>query len=464
MMKKATPKIISLLIAAMMICAMLPTAALAAKWNPEDVITITVDVVDVGTGVRYQNIGTDTVTKGDDHVVSNVYEIPELSKFTSEKYDSVQRVTGNWRGSSADCNVGSKVAFSCNQDSAQITYWVNCFGGSKRSTITYYDGTEKVGEDVVPAGETTAAMSALTKDGYEFKGWSKTNGGTVDYEAGADVTPDGDLALYAVWEAAAPPAHECVDEDSDGLCDDPECGKCLHDHDGDGYCTADDCQHPHEGEGACCPKPGTGDPTGKVSEPGMDKKAEGKESIGSVYPGQKIAFTLHSTVPQKLAELAKYENKQWKLKGEYQLVFHDTLSDNLTLDADTIAVRIGNTTVDAKYYTVVTQGLGTETFTVSVDLVAAFNDGHYFTWEEMGAADVVVSYSAAVAANAADGDSVRNEAYVNNSRTDAVVGEVEVPDTPSTGGTGTVLFTVSGVGLMSAAAILLLVRRKQYAD
>lgn len=120
--------------------------------------------------------------------------------------------------------------------------------------------------------------------------------------------------------------------------------------------------------------------------------------------------------------------------------------------------------MDAAYYAVETEGLGTETFTVTVDLVAAFNDGHYFTWEEMGTAPVVVSYSATVAADAADGDTVRNEAYVNHSATDAVVGEVDVTDTPSTGGSGTVLFTVSGLGLMSAAAILLLLRRKQSCD
>lgn len=463
-MKKAPAKLISLLVTAMMICAMLPTAALAVHWDPEDTITITVDVVDEVTGKRYQSVGTDTVTKGDDHVVSDEYEIPELSKFTNEKYGSIRKVSGNWHGSSANCNVGSKVRFSCNLDSAQITYWVDGFGCESSYAITYYDGAEKIGEDIVTTGESTTAMSALTKDGYEFKGWSKTDGGTVDYEAGATITPEGDMVLYAVWETAAPPAHECVDEDGNGFCDDPECGKCLHDHDGDGYCTVDGCEHLHEGDSACCPKPGTGDPTGKVSEPGMDKKAEGKESIGAVRPGQKIAFTLHSTVPQKLAELAKYENKEWKLEGEYQLVFHDTLSSNLTLNEDTIAVKIGNTVVDAKYYTVVTEGLGTETFTVSVDLVAAFNDGHYFTWEEMGTADVVVSYSATVAGNAADGDTVRNEAYVNHSTTDAVVGEVDVPDTPSTGGTGTVLFTVSGVGLMSAAVVLILLRRKQSSD
>lgn len=35
---------------------------------------------------------------------------------------------------------------------------------------------------------------------------------------------------------------------TDGICDD--CGACLHDHDGDGYCTVDNCTHPE----GCCPK------------------------------------------------------------------------------------------------------------------------------------------------------------------------------------------------------------------
>lgn len=461
-MKKRPQKLISLLIAAMMICAMLPTAALATNKDSEDTVTITVNVFDNSTKTLHKNVGTDTVKK--DGKLSEEYQIPELSKFTDKEYGSIQKVIGNWQKGDANCNVGSKVKFACNGGNAHITYWVDGFGCESSYAITYYDGAEKVGEDSVAAGGSIAAMSALTKDGYDFKGWSKTSGGTVDYGAGDEITPDGDLALYAVWEASAPPEHTCADEDGDGYCDDDNCRKCLHNHDGDGYCTMDDCEHPHEGGDACCPKPGSGDPTGKVSEPGMDKKAEGKESIGAVNPGQKIGFTLHSTVPQKLAELAKYENETWKLKGEYKLVFHDTLSGNLALEADTITVRIGEANLDAEYYTVATEGIGTETFTVTVDLVAAFNEGRYFTWEEMGTAPVVVSYSAAVSANAADGDAVRNEAYVNDSTTDAVVGEVDVPDTPSTGGTGTVLFTVSGAGLMSAAALLLLLRRKQSCD
>lgn len=590
-MNKRLKKLISILIAAMMISAILPTAALAADWSPTDTITITVRAYDQNTGAVY-NLGTDTVTKGDKNIQSDAYTIPSITKFTGNSYGTVTKVVGNWYFPSGDRQVGSVVNWSCNSDTATMTYWVTnwCTGSGSGSgsnanetvdygnsgkkswtetivyhsnypngtdyqysvtyhiksysdianynlktvtgcgfsepdgyamrdrvwdtakdgnganyanggnypfkqsdanktihlyaqwtptggtpvttvTVTYRDGDNTYATVSALSGDIVTAIDCTnTREGYTFKGWdTSSDAATAVYLPGAGFAVTDDMTLYAVWEKnnVNPPAHECVDENGDGYCDDENCRMCLHDHDGDGYCTVDDCQHPHEGDDACCPKPGAGDSTGKVSEPGMDKKAEGKESIGTVKPGQKIGFTLHSTVPQKLAELAVYENETWQLKGEYKLVFHDTLSSNLTLDASTIAVKIGNANLNARYYTVATEGIGTGTFTVTVDLVAAFNEGHYFTWEEMGAAPVVVSYSATVDENAADGDEVKNEAYVNNSATDAVVGEVDIPyipDTPSTGGTGTVLFTVSGVGLMSAAAILLLLRRKQTCD
>ncbi len=72
--------------------------------------------------------------------------------------------------------------------------------------ITYMDGDTKVGEDKVVKGESTTIMGDLTKDGFNFKGWTQTKGGsTVDYEAGASITPSGDMTLYAVWEAKSNP-------------------------------------------------------------------------------------------------------------------------------------------------------------------------------------------------------------------------------------------------------------------
>ncbi|MGN0179125.1 MAG: dockerin type I repeat-containing protein [Monoglobaceae bacterium] len=104
--------------------------AFAASWNADDEITITVDVFDLTGNQIYRSVGSDTVTKGDQYIQSDPYKIPELSKFTTEKYVNVQEVTGNWYGTSSSKNVGSIVYFSCNSNTARITYWVTQYGSS----------------------------------------------------------------------------------------------------------------------------------------------------------------------------------------------------------------------------------------------------------------------------------------------------------------------------------------------
>ena len=86
-----------------------------------------------------------------------------------------------------------------------------------RYTITYYDGTEKVGEDTVVAGKSTTTMSALIKDGCTFLGWSTTPDGNVEYAANVTITPTSNMTLYAVWEEnytpnpSAPPSAPGAD-------------------------------------------------------------------------------------------------------------------------------------------------------------------------------------------------------------------------------------------------------------
>ena len=125
-------KSLALTLALIMVLCMLPMTALAANWDPDDKITITVDVYDQSTNQIYRNVGTDTVTKGDKKIQSDYYQIPALSKFTDAEYGRVEKVTGNWLLPYSSCNVGTNVAFSCNNNNARITYWVDYFttGGS----------------------------------------------------------------------------------------------------------------------------------------------------------------------------------------------------------------------------------------------------------------------------------------------------------------------------------------------
>ncbi len=47
----------------------------------------------------------------------------------------------------------------------------------------------------------TADELGLSRENHNFKGWAKSQQGTVEYDDGADITSSTDLTLYAQWEA-----------------------------------------------------------------------------------------------------------------------------------------------------------------------------------------------------------------------------------------------------------------------
>lgn len=206
----------------------------------------------------------------------------------------------------------------------------------------------------------------------------------------------------------------------------------------------------------------------KESEPSLDKTSSSSDSIGNVTPGNNVYFELNSNLPESLASYVV--NTGTEDEPDYQItdrqahlmVFHDTMSSNLIFNQDSLVVKIENTTLPSSYYQIKTENIGDETFTVTVDLAAAFNAG-YITLEQLEkAAPIVVTYRAQLSSSAEDGDKISNSAYVNDSEVDTITGEVSDPDTPpATGGMGTALFTVGGVALLAAAGALYVVSRKK---
>ena len=69
---------------------------------------------------------------------------------------------------------------------------------------------------------------------------------------------------------------------TDGICDD--CGACLHDHDGDGYCTVDNCTHPED----CCPKAPVAATYTVIYTDGRGGEAFGNDSHGNLREGAPI--------------------------------------------------------------------------------------------------------------------------------------------------------------------------------
>lgn len=216
----------------------------------------------------------------------------------------------------------------------------------------------------------------------------------------------------------------------------------------------------------------------KESKPSMDKDIskdgtnyEETTLTNAVAPGATVYFRLESNLPEALKDAISEAADGTKTMSEGQtLTFTDTMSSNLAMNAGSVVVKIGTGTVDSQYYTVssVEETTDGKTFTVTLDLDALYN-AKIISDNDIGEVKVVtVTYNATVSASAVDQETFENEAYATYNNKDSVhstvTGTVTKPEdptpTPETGGAGTTLFTVGGLGLMAVAGALLLRRRQ----
>lgn len=291
--------------------------------------------------------------------------------------------------------------------------------------------------EFIAKGQSDIYQAILDKHaGKVFGGWKDADGET--YAAGADVTvrdPAQAITLIAIWTTSG-------------------------------------------GDEPTPPTPGE-----KVSEPGMIKTVKdaegtdktGEGAIGTRKPGDVIDFKLQTNVGEdmmwtkdendkKVQRLTKDENGTWG-GAEYVLTITDTMEGPMTADWTTLKVTLkGADITDADYVTATTSATG---FTITIDCVAALNAGA-ITEEDIGVAEILVTYTATVDADAADKAELRNTATINNSSTivSIVTGDVTNPPVtpPSTGGSGTRMFTIGGVLILAAACVLFVVSRKKAKD
>ena len=111
-----------------------------ANWKPDDLITITVDVLDTKTDKTYSGVATVTCRKGDKYIQSDRYSLPNLKKLCpNATFGKIEKITGNWYWpGTLDGQVGMGVYWSCNADTGRMTYYVNGFtpGGSSGGGTT----------------------------------------------------------------------------------------------------------------------------------------------------------------------------------------------------------------------------------------------------------------------------------------------------------------------------------------
>ena len=293
---------------------------------------------------------------------------------------------------------------------------------SKESAAGYAEFTAKAQSDIY--------QEILDKHtGKVFGGWKDAAGET--YAAGADVTvrdPAQSITLIAIWTTGGETPDEPGDE--------------------------------------------------KVSVPGMIKTntatgMTGEGAIGTLKPGDTVGFTLKTNVGEDMMwkknddgtkEQVLTENKETGLwEGTYVLTITDTMEGPMTADWTTLKVTLkGDDITGAAYVTKTTNETG---FVITIDCVAALNAGA-ITVDDIGLAEVLVTYTATVNADAADGAVLKNTASVNGSADSVVTGDVTNPpiEPPHTGGNGTRMFTIGGVLILAAACVLFAVSRKKAKD
>ncbi|MCC8128382.1 MAG: isopeptide-forming domain-containing fimbrial protein [Clostridiales bacterium] len=149
----------------------------------------------------------------------------------------------------------------------------------------------------------------------------------------------------------------------------------------------------------------------KTSEPGIAKTAD----VTSANAGDSVNYTLTSTVPEDLKSYIDYSGlvtepgiataSLGEGESSYTLTFVDSMDAGLTLNADSITVKLGDNTLDAGYYTITSDE---HSFQVAVDLVALYN-ADLITESDLGVTDITVTYSATVGSTTGE---LVNTAYV----------------------------------------------------
>lgn len=167
----------------------------------------------------------------------------------------------------------------------------------------------------------------------------------------------------------------------------------------------------------------------KSSTPTVDKQvcddddSAAWNEVADYDIGDAVPFKLIGTMPSTLGD---YET--------YKYIFHDTLSDGLTLDASSIVVTIDGTTIDSSLYTVTTKTDDPSldcTFEVAfTDIIsAAANNTQSVTLTT--SSQVVVTYNATLNSGAVVGlNGNPNEVYLEYSNNPNQGGEGDTGETP----------------------------------
>ncbi len=396
-MKKNLAKILSAVLVALMLLSLLPISAFAADMS----WTFTTTVIG---GYYSRNDGSVSSTNKynwNKHL-SNDTDHEVGYKFEWDSSAGGDTYSGGWQLCwTVDGNVVDRVkAYIYDRDMSTATgSWTapgsSHTGNSTHSFTIYLSSFPKAdyskyvtltydanGGEGAPAAEkklrnadgTQFTISTVepTYEGHDFAGWADTpNAEAAQYKAGDTITITANKTIYAVWTEHIP--------------------------------------------------------SGKVTKPGMTKSADKNTAAA----GEKVTFTLKSNVPDYLYKFLPAITVDDPTiisilsANNYYLVFHDNMDEKLIFNND-VVVTVNGKVLAADLYTVTPDTEDGCTFHVTLDLIAIFNAGEYFTRDDIAnAPEIVVTYSANLAEDITAG-AYKNTAYVAYEEEESAKSDVTV--------------------------------------
>ena len=110
---------------------------------------------------------------------------------TAKIKGGVKSSSGSWTGATVTASATVSIPALA---PATITFNANGGSGTVPSAISTYVGVTN-----------TIPSSSLTRTGYTFRGWNTASDGSgTVYATNSDITPTGDVTLYAQWEKTTP--------------------------------------------------------------------------------------------------------------------------------------------------------------------------------------------------------------------------------------------------------------------
>lgn len=154
----------------------------------------------------------------------------------------------------------------------------------------------------------------------------------------------------------------------------------------------------------------------KPSYPGLDKTVQTTNEEGATIwgesdtaaAGENVNFKLETNVPDDLLnyiipdvddpEVTPFTNVPIEDRGEYKLVIHDQMDDELTFNPESVVVTLGDTELSQEEYSIAVDVAHADKttcdFEITIDLVALYEMGAITDEDIENATPIVVTYTA----------------------------------------------------------------------